>query len=222
MRIRVGSACHEDWGSMTPRGPGRHCDACERTVVDATRLTEKVALRVLRDATIEGRVCARVRLDARGTPVFAKEPPPWPIRAAIGVALAGALAACEADEPSAAEPSAAEASLVEEPVDAAAGDAEPDAEPTGGAALMLPMDTTGQAAVLSEPVASEPVASEPATSEAEGSDEITADTEPSEGDEAASEPTPDQRRRTRRKRERAAAAVTPPQQHTEYLGMMEW
>jgi hypothetical protein len=45
-RLTIGTPCHEDWNKMTPNDEGRHCDVCNKTVVDLTAKTqpEMVAL----------------------------------------------------------------------------------------------------------------------------------------------------------------------------------
>jgi hypothetical protein len=34
--ITIPTPCHEDWNNMTPKGQGRHCGSCAKTVVDFT------------------------------------------------------------------------------------------------------------------------------------------------------------------------------------------
>lgn len=78
---------------MTPRGEGRHCTSCDKTVVDLTRLTRAQA-----EATVKahgGALCGRLALDAHGEPVFRPEP----ARLAPAVLAAGLLAACGASDP---------------------------------------------------------------------------------------------------------------------------
>lgn len=36
--IKIPKPCHEDWNTMTPKEKGRYCDACEKTVVDFTKM----------------------------------------------------------------------------------------------------------------------------------------------------------------------------------------
>lgn len=88
--IRVLQPCHEAWAGMTPRGPGRHCTACDKTVVDLTRVTRREAESIVR--AHGGELCGRLAVDARGEPVFRPEP----LRLAP-LAFVGALAACSTD-----------------------------------------------------------------------------------------------------------------------------
>lgn len=39
--ISIPKPCHENWDAMHPREQGRHCDACEKTVIDFTEKSEK-------------------------------------------------------------------------------------------------------------------------------------------------------------------------------------
>jgi hypothetical protein len=39
--IIIPEPCHQNWDAMTPNEQGRHCNACAKTVVDATNLTDE-------------------------------------------------------------------------------------------------------------------------------------------------------------------------------------
>jgi hypothetical protein len=39
--ISIPKPCHENWDDMHPREQGRHCDACDKTVIDFTEKREK-------------------------------------------------------------------------------------------------------------------------------------------------------------------------------------
>lgn len=39
--ISIPKPCHENWDVMHPREQGRHCDACDKTVIDFTEKSEK-------------------------------------------------------------------------------------------------------------------------------------------------------------------------------------
>jgi hypothetical protein len=80
---------------MTPTGPGRHCTACQKTVVDFTQKTDAEILAALRHAA--GETCGRLRPDQLGRPLVAPTAAPrW--RAWLGAALAlgGVLGASRA------------------------------------------------------------------------------------------------------------------------------
>ena len=39
--ISIPKPCHENWDAMHPREQGRHCDACDKTVIDFTEKSER-------------------------------------------------------------------------------------------------------------------------------------------------------------------------------------
>jgi len=70
---------------MTPAGPGRHCAACQKTVVDFTHKTDAEILAALR--LMAGQTCGRLRADQLGRPLVAPATAPrW--RAWLGAVLA--------------------------------------------------------------------------------------------------------------------------------------
>jgi hypothetical protein len=70
---------------MTPTTTGRHCAACQKTVVDFTQKTDAEILAALRQAA--GETCGRLRADQVGRPLVAPTAAPrW--RAWLGAALA--------------------------------------------------------------------------------------------------------------------------------------
>jgi hypothetical protein len=75
---------------MRPRGEGRHCERCEKTVVDLSRVTRSQAEAMVR--AHGGQLCARLAEDETGKTVFRPERTRLPVFAPI--ALAGLLAAC--------------------------------------------------------------------------------------------------------------------------------
>ena len=93
--VRIAEPCHESWAAMTPTGPGRHCAACQKTVVDFTHKTDAEILAALRQAA--GPTCGRLRPDQMGRPLVAPTTAPrW--RAWLGAMLAvgGVLGASRA------------------------------------------------------------------------------------------------------------------------------
>lgn len=90
--LHIAKPCPESWAAMTPTTAGRHCAACQKTVVDFTHKTDAEILAALRHAA--GETCGRLRPDQLGRPLVAPAPAPrW--RAWLGAALAlgGALSA---------------------------------------------------------------------------------------------------------------------------------
>jgi hypothetical protein len=39
MKIQIPIPCHQDWNEMTPAGSGKHCSACDKIVVDFTKMS---------------------------------------------------------------------------------------------------------------------------------------------------------------------------------------
>lgn len=57
--IVIPRPCSQDWESMTPDGCGRHCGACQKTVIDFTAMTDGEILKH-NDAMRAGNVCGRI------------------------------------------------------------------------------------------------------------------------------------------------------------------
>jgi hypothetical protein len=69
--LRIASPCHEPWDAMTPHGEGRHCAACDKTVVDVTALAPTAARDFLQRELPQRigrgeRVCVRAHADRSG------------------------------------------------------------------------------------------------------------------------------------------------------------
>jgi len=60
--------CPTSWGAMMPTATGRHCAACQKTVVDFTNKTDAEILAHLAQAT--GGTCGRFRSDQLGRPLW--------------------------------------------------------------------------------------------------------------------------------------------------------
>jgi len=81
----ISSPCQASWAAMTPTAAGRHCAACQQTVIDFTHQTDAEILAALRRAA--GPTCGRLRADQLGRPLLAPGPAPrW--RTWLGAALA--------------------------------------------------------------------------------------------------------------------------------------
>ena len=112
--LHIPKPCAERWDAMTPTGLGRHCAACQKTVVDFTYKTDAEILAYLAGAT--GEICGRLnnaQLDrplrpALGTPRPAARWQAWLalVLAAWGLRAspAAAAGAPTADSPTAAHP----------------------------------------------------------------------------------------------------------------------
>jgi hypothetical protein len=53
LQIQIPTPCGEDWEQMTKRGRGRHCNLCQKTVVDFTGMTDAEVLGYFGVASLE-------------------------------------------------------------------------------------------------------------------------------------------------------------------------
>ena len=65
--IRIPQPCAESWDAMTPTYGGRHCAACQKTVVDFTLKTDAEILAYL--ARASGELCGRLGTDQLNRPL---------------------------------------------------------------------------------------------------------------------------------------------------------
>ncbi|MCC9042519.1 carboxypeptidase-like regulatory domain-containing protein [Myroides sp. M-43] len=56
-RIEIQEPCHEDWNKMTPQDKGRHCDVCDKVVVDFSKYSKRDIINHIKK---EGKICGRV------------------------------------------------------------------------------------------------------------------------------------------------------------------
>jgi hypothetical protein len=54
--ISIPQPCHQNWNDMTPAGQGRHCQSCQKIVVDFTGMTTSEIIGYL---NANGKVCGR-------------------------------------------------------------------------------------------------------------------------------------------------------------------
>ena len=87
--LHLAQSCQESWAAMTPTGAGRHCAACQKTVVDFTQKTDAEILAHL--ARAAGGTCGRLHAGQLGRPLQLPAPASrW--RALLGALLtAGSL-----------------------------------------------------------------------------------------------------------------------------------
>ena len=62
MRISIENPCHEEWQTMTPETQGRFCGACEKTVVDFTKMSDAEILQYFSKPSVE-KTCGRFRVE---------------------------------------------------------------------------------------------------------------------------------------------------------------
>ncbi|MCC1483624.1 carboxypeptidase-like regulatory domain-containing protein [Winogradskyella immobilis] len=56
--VNIPEPCHEDWNKMTPRDKGRHCAACNKTVIDFTNQTDEEIVKTFKT---KGNLCGRFK-----------------------------------------------------------------------------------------------------------------------------------------------------------------
>ena len=81
MHLHIPIPCHEDWDAMTPRDQGRHCAACQKTVVDFTAMCDAEILAFF-ERYRHGTVCGQLRTSQLAQRFKPKVEPKGPWRAA--------------------------------------------------------------------------------------------------------------------------------------------
>ena len=56
--VNIPEPCHEDWNKMTPKDQGRHCAACNKTVVDFTKQSDE---QIIKSLESNGNLCGRFK-----------------------------------------------------------------------------------------------------------------------------------------------------------------
>jgi hypothetical protein len=101
--LHIPKPCHENWDAMTPQERGRHCDVCDKTVVDVTRMRPSEGRRFLgklRDDLAAGaHVCVRAHADAAGK-LLAPSATRRLLTNGLAAVLAVAMAGCHGSGPS--------------------------------------------------------------------------------------------------------------------------
>lgn len=59
-KVSIPKPCNESWDKMTPNGNGRHCDSCDKTVVDFTAMTLE-QIKIYFDKNKGTRVCGHFK-----------------------------------------------------------------------------------------------------------------------------------------------------------------
>ena len=83
LQICIPTACHEDWNAMSPNQLGRHCNACMKTVIDFTNMTDDEVKNHLLNKKEEqlcgrftGRQLQRIRIELPSS-IFQLQMPWW-------------------------------------------------------------------------------------------------------------------------------------------------
>ncbi|MDB9721119.1 carboxypeptidase-like regulatory domain-containing protein [Winogradskyella sp.] len=56
--INIAEPCHENWNKMTPKDQGRHCLACNKTVIDFTNTSDEQIIKTLKS---QNKLCGRFK-----------------------------------------------------------------------------------------------------------------------------------------------------------------
>ena len=65
-KIEIAEPCHEDWEKMTPKDQGRHCDSCEKVVVDFSSRSDAFIAQYFKE---HNNICGRFRPDQLNRPI---------------------------------------------------------------------------------------------------------------------------------------------------------
>ncbi|MBD2769080.1 carboxypeptidase-like regulatory domain-containing protein [Hymenobacter sp. BT664] len=87
--LTIPQPCNESWAAMTPTATGRHCAACEKTVVDFTLKTDAEILAYLAGAA-RNRICGRFAAEQLERPLQRAElaaPRRWRVWLAAAAAV---------------------------------------------------------------------------------------------------------------------------------------
>jgi len=82
-QLQIPTPCHESWANMQPSDKGRHCAACQKTVVDFTAMSDTEIIRYMSRAGQN--VCGRLAPHQVNRPLIPPSPPQknklpgWPL-----------------------------------------------------------------------------------------------------------------------------------------------
>ncbi len=58
IKITIAEPCHEDWTQMSPQEKGRHCDSCEKVVIDFSHTTDETLYKLVQQGE---KICGRFK-----------------------------------------------------------------------------------------------------------------------------------------------------------------
>ncbi len=58
IKFNIPNPCHEDWDKMSPKDQGRHCNACQKIVVDFTNMSDHEIFKYIKTHSNQ-RICGR-------------------------------------------------------------------------------------------------------------------------------------------------------------------
>lgn len=89
IQLHIPTPCHEDWAGMEPAEQGRHCQSCQKTVVDFTTMSDQQVLNYL--AKAGPHICGRLASDQINRSFIPLAPPQRNGWSGWRLLLAGAL-----------------------------------------------------------------------------------------------------------------------------------
>lgn len=93
MQLYIPEPCHENWDGMTPQDKGRHCQSCNKIVVDFSTMTDQQVLNYFKTTT--GSTCGRFHTEQLQRPLIERQERPtrWKyfLASIIGFILGGKL-----------------------------------------------------------------------------------------------------------------------------------
>ena len=75
LQLHIPTTCHENWANMHLAEQGRHCAACQKTVVDFTTMTDQEIIRHI--ALASSNVCGRFTPDQMNRNLASLSPVQW-------------------------------------------------------------------------------------------------------------------------------------------------
>ena len=92
-KLQIENPCQENWQDMIPKGRGRFCDSCDKTVIDFTQSCNQEIFRFLQNK--KGNTCGRFNEDQMNRFFEAYQNHPWVLPVAGSISLLSMLFAQE-------------------------------------------------------------------------------------------------------------------------------
>jgi hypothetical protein len=91
LNLFIPNPCHEDWDNMSPNEKGRHCQSCNKTVIDFSQYTDKQLVEFF--MKVKDNICGRISKFQLERQLVYVEPPNHPFfnKLLYGTALAAGL-----------------------------------------------------------------------------------------------------------------------------------
>jgi hypothetical protein len=93
--LHIPEPCHENWDAMTPQDKGRHCQSCNKIVVDFSLMSDRQVLEYFKTTT--GKTCGRFNDDQLQRPIVEPQQKPsrwnYLVASILGFFMTGKLVA---------------------------------------------------------------------------------------------------------------------------------